>query len=326
MPSIFPIAWTFRWVFLTALLVPLCIASAVIIRQPEVYIVRSAVGLAVAFVPGRVEATNGQSTTPIIGRTQTIDPPDQIAKAAAEQYLPLALANAANGPGTALPDFRADAAGPSVVLTDSTTLAGEEYVKEIQRKVLDLIVKQQEQQADTTRESFAIKVRSAKRRIESYDEQIKSLAEQKREFKARVAGQRGLIDDIQSNLADTLKAISPDSKIQDVITGEAKVREFRERLNTEEKFSRNADFAQKDLGSEMANIVAQRDEQYLNVSQNEFQLNSIHNAQIQMQPTRMQTAKGAKRSLLLIASLVGSLIFAVFVVLMFDRFKQNSAQ
>lgn len=308
MPSIFPIAWTFRWVFLTALLVPFCIASVVIIRQPETYIVRSAINLATAFTQGR---------------PQTIDPPDQIAKAAVEQYLPLALADMQ---GVALSDFRADTAGPSVILTDSTPLAGEDRVKEIQRRVLDFILKQQKQQADSIRRNLAVDIKSASNRIESYDKQINALDERKNEFKSRIAKQRGLIDDIQSSLANTLKTISPDSKVQDVITGEAKVREFRERLHSEEEFSRNIDFAQANLDSEMGKMITQRDEQYPKKFQTEFQLNSVHDAQVLTQPTRMQAAKGAKRPLLLLASLVGSLIFAVFIVLMFDRFKPAPSQ
>lgn len=300
--------WTFRWVFLAALLAPLCISSIVIFKLPERYTVISSIELA---------------TTLAEGRPQVIEPPNQVAKTAVEQYLPIALADLES---TELSSLRANATSRAVILTESGSLANENRLRDLQEKVLSSILKQQKRQADSIRENLTINLKSAKRRIASYDQQIKTIDNRRNEFESRISTQQKLVDTIQKNLAEILQSASPDTKIQDAVTNEAKVREFRERLHTEEAFSRQIELARTSLDSEAAKIISQRDEQYLAAAQNDFQLSSIHDAHVLLQPTTVHAANGARRSLLLLAALVGSLIFAAIIVLALDRFGSGSVR
>jgi len=308
LPQVFSIAWTYRWVFLAALLVPFCISSIVILRLPERYTVISSIELA---------------TTLVQGRTQLVEPADQVAKLAIDQYLPIVLAGLET---TQSSNLRAHAAGSTVILTESGPLASENRLKDLQEKILGFILRQQKQQANVIRENLTINLNSAKRRIESYDQQIKTIDNRKSEFEARIATQRRSVDTIQKNLAETLRSASPDARIQDAFTNEAKVREFRERLHTEETFSHQIELARTSLDSEAAKIISQRDEQYLTASQNEFLLNSIRDAHVLLQPTKMSGANGPRLLLLILAALVGSLIFATIIVLALGQFRSSPAR
>jgi hypothetical protein len=309
--SIYRMIWSRRRVFVAAASLVFLCSATVILNLPLSYNVKSSIEIA---------------STLVAGRLQPIEAPDQVAKRATDRYFPSALLKlesqgASSSELMNLQSLKADAIGPEIILSSKMTSGEEGNYKLLQEDIANQIVESHAALSRSTRELLAINISSAKRSAQNLEQQLNTTNEEFASLKERVASQ---VNSLQIMRDEFRQRINAAKREQNSMSGEAEIRELRERIGSAETMSRDGDAAIARLYREQSELRRLREEQLRNIANSELELSAITPSRVTLSPSKIPVPVGARKALLLVSALISSLVFALIIVFIVDRTKGGS--
>lgn len=271
-------------IFFIALIVPFAAAVFLILRAPKYSEVKSIVELASTFEKKQ---------------RKTIDQPEGVVRAIIDIYVPIAARgnDAKISPTTAL---HAYSSGGAIVLNERVRLGQESPALAAQVNLQKEILKKQNDLVKPVREALQIEINSA-------DQSLRDIESDGKLLNARRAGFNGLRERQQSHPQDQPEAAA--GKDGDIGTNGA---------------ASDIEFGQASIDRGLIEISQRGEEQRLTKAQAQLQLDATTDAHIIMEPTVFRLDNSARRYLFSIAAAVGSFLFAIIIVFLFDRFRSNA--
>jgi hypothetical protein len=220
-----------------------------------------------------------------------------------------------------LQSLKADAIGPEVILSSRTTSGGEGNYKLLQEDIANQIVESHAALSHSIRELLAINISSAKRGVQNLEQQWNTTNEELASLKERVVSQ---VNSLQIMRDEFRQRISGAKREQNSVSGEAEIRELRERIGSAETLSRDSDAAIARLYREQSELRRLREEQLRNIANSELELSAITPSRVTLSPSKIPVPVGVRKALLLVTALISSLLFALIVVFIVDRIISGS--
>jgi hypothetical protein len=303
--SIYQALWSHRRLFIGSIVVPLLISVLVIYLLPRSYAVKSSIEIASVLNDGKL---------------QPIEPAELVARRAIDRYLPEAMLKlerqgVENSKLAQLQYLKAEPFGREVLLLDTARAGEEDNFRLIQQLVIDLIVHDHVVMIESYRQRLLIAASSAKRSVENLDRQLAGITDQLASLSQHTASQ----DEALEISRDSLSKLIRGKPVVDNVTDEAQIRELRERIASLETVRRNDDDLKSRLNTVFAELQQSREDKLRAVATTEQELGVIQGTRASLAPSRIPLVVGSKKILLLISAAIGSVLFALFVVLIVDR-------
>jgi hypothetical protein len=215
-----------------------------------------------------------------------------------------------------LQSLKADAIGPEVIFSSRTTSDGESNYKLLQEDIASQIIESHAVLLRSIRELLALSISSAKRGAQNLEQQLNTTNEELARLKERVASQVNSLQVMRDEFRQRINATSGE---KNSVSGEAEIRELRERIGSAETLSRDSDAAIARLYREQSELRRLHEEQLRNIANSELELSRITPSRVTLRPSKIPVTVGARKALLLVSALISSLVFALIIVFIVDR-------
>ena len=312
--SIYRLVWNWRGTFVVAAAVAFLSSATMVLNVPSSYTVKSSIEIASTLVEGRL---------------QPIEAPDQVAKRATDRYFLSALQKLETTQGlspselTNLQSLKAEAVGPEVILSSVTISGGEGNYKLLQKEIANQIVESHAGLYQSKRQFLVIKSSSGKRSVQNLEQQLNTINEELASLKERAASQD---NSLQIMLNDFRERINAATGEKNNVSGEAEIRELRERIASAETLRRDSDAAIARLYYAQSELRLIREEQSRDIENSELELSMITPSRVTLAPSTIPVPVGARKTLLLVSALISSLVFALIIVFIFDQTTRGRAK
>ena len=311
--SIYRLIWNRRRMFVAAASLAFLCAATIILNVPTSYNVKSSIEIASTLVEGRLQPNEA---------------PDQVAKRATDRYFPSALLKLeTQGLSSSelmnLQSLKAEAIGPEVMLSSGTTSGGERNYKLLQEDIANQIVESHAGLYHSKRQLLTIKISSGKRSVQNLEQQLNTINEELASLKERAASQDNSLQIMRNDFRQRINAATGE---KNNVSGEAEIRELRERIASAETLRRDSDAAIARLYHEQSELRRISEVQSQNNTISELELSMITPSRVTLAPSKIPVPVGARNTLLLVSALISSLVFALIIVFIFDRTTRGSAK